>query len=342
MTCLRYQSLWPVHNKPLDDELLSNLLVRLAHGHGLKVQPFCDLIFGNQYQIWNRDIDRCAPDWLIDTLSEHIGKKKEAILQMSLRAYEEKFYRRYRESGVLRWILPLALYHRTRRGHGLQFCPHCLAEDSIPYFRKRWRVAFYTYCSRHKAMLHDRCPKCGAAIVFHRIELGHPKYSGGGALSQCFQCGFDLRNAAVDRPVFYEDSAFQAFDIAIRRLEGAGPRNRPRSVRYFNVLHHLCWLLLAHYRRLALLDFVVQQVGAPEVDIVSARLAFEERSIWERHHLVQLAFWLLADLDARLTAAWHNRVVTYSELFKDFEDRPDWYDRIAGRFSDWRREFRTR
>jgi hypothetical protein len=31
------QSLWPIRYKPFDDELLSCWLVRLAHGHGLKV-----------------------------------------------------------------------------------------------------------------------------------------------------------------------------------------------------------------------------------------------------------------------------------------------------------------
>ena len=61
--------LWPIHYKPLPDELLSSWLVRLAHGHGLKVQTFCNLIFGNSQQVWNRDIDRLAPTWLLDQLS---------------------------------------------------------------------------------------------------------------------------------------------------------------------------------------------------------------------------------------------------------------------------------
>lgn len=58
----------------------------------------------------------------------------------------------------------------------------------------------------------------------------------------------------------------------------------------------------------------------------------------ERHHLVQLAFWIMADLDAHLTGAWRARAVTYSALQRDFEDRPDWYDSVVRRFSDWRRE----
>lgn len=51
------------------DELLSWWRVRLAHGHGLKVQIFYNLIFGNRHQVWSRDIDRLAPDWLVSELS---------------------------------------------------------------------------------------------------------------------------------------------------------------------------------------------------------------------------------------------------------------------------------
>lgn len=331
------QPLWPIHYKPFPDELLSNLLVRLAHGHGLKVQTFCNLLFGNRRQIWNRDIDRIAPDWLIDALCAHTGARREVIFQTTLRAYEGKLYREHRESSIEKWILPLLMYHRTHRGYGLQFCPHCLAWDAIPYYRKRWRVAFCTYCPTHGVMLHDRCPKCGAPVAFHRLELGHPNQSEVGVLSRCFQCGFDLREAAVERPVFYEESSRQAFELAVLRLEPRGPSGKPRSVRYYNVLHHLCWLLITRYHRLALRDFVCIQVGAPKLTITSGRALFEERPVQERHHLVQLAFWLLADLAPRLDAAWHSRAVTYSMLLRDFDDRPVWFDRVVGRFSDWRR-----
>lgn len=70
-------ALWPIRYKPLPDELLSSWLVRLAHGHGLKVQTFCNLMFGNRRQVWNRDIDRLAPDWLVEALALHTGTPME-------------------------------------------------------------------------------------------------------------------------------------------------------------------------------------------------------------------------------------------------------------------------
>lgn len=333
------EPLWPVHLKPLPDELLSSWIVRLAHAHGLKVQTFCRLFFGNEHQVWNRDIDRLAPSWVTEQICLHTGTSPEIARSSTLRAYEGVLYRHFRESSTLQWMLPLFIFHRKRQGFGLQFCPECLADDTVPYFRKRWRVAFCTYCPTHNVMLHDRCHHCGEPVAFHRLELGDYARSDSGPLTQCFNCGFDYRKAQTLAPRFYEASAFNAMNAAVLRLEHRGPRSKPRSVRYYNVLHHLCWLLTSRYRRVTLLDYVRRQIGAPALPIQPSRVPFEARSIQERHHLVQHAFWLLADLEPRLTAAWKARTVTYSALLRDFHDRPSWYDQVVRKFSDWRREF---
>jgi hypothetical protein len=124
--------LWPIRYKPFPDELLSCWLVRLAHGHGLKVQTFCNLMFGNRRQVWNRDIDRLAPAWLVDELILRTGTSPELAWGTTLHAYEGILYSKFQMSGTLRWILALKVYHRTRKGYGLQFCPACLAEDQVP------------------------------------------------------------------------------------------------------------------------------------------------------------------------------------------------------------------
>lgn len=43
------ESLWPIRYKPYRDELLTSWLIRLAWGHGLKVQTFCNLVFGAKH-----------------------------------------------------------------------------------------------------------------------------------------------------------------------------------------------------------------------------------------------------------------------------------------------------
>lgn len=108
--------LWPIRYKPLPDELLSSWLVRLAHGHGLKVQTFCNAIFGERLQVWNRDIDRLAPSWLLNELSLRTGTHYSAAASTTLRNYEGLLYRKFRTAGLLHWILVLQMYHRKRLG----------------------------------------------------------------------------------------------------------------------------------------------------------------------------------------------------------------------------------
>jgi len=156
--------LWPIHYKPLPHELLSSWLVRLAHGHGLEVKTFCNLILSNNQQVWNRDIDRLAPTWLLDQLST----TPKIVWITTLRA-KGLLYEKFRTSGTLSWSLALKIYHRKREGYGLQFCPACLSEDAAPYFRKRWRIAFNTLCLQHKSMLLDRCPRGNMAVANRRL-----------------------------------------------------------------------------------------------------------------------------------------------------------------------------
>jgi hypothetical protein len=211
--------LWPIRYKPLPDELLSCWLVRLAHGHGLKVQTFCNLIFGNRYQVWNRDIDRLAPTWLVDELCRRTGTSAEMAWNTTLRTYEGLLYSKFRMSGALHWILTLKMYHRKREGFGLQFCPTCLADDAIPYFRKSWRVAFNTVCTRHGTMLLDRCPTCDVAAVPHRLDMAKPDAMEIAPLSYCHSCGFDLRNAPTLEPISYGVQASALLIEAIRALD---------------------------------------------------------------------------------------------------------------------------
>ncbi len=60
-----------------------------------------------------------------------------------------------------------------------KYCPKCLKQDSIPFFRKNWMHPFITICQRHRILLKRSCPHCGARIEFwkskwfQRISICH-------------------------------------------------------------------------------------------------------------------------------------------------------------------------
>lgn len=194
-------SLWPVHPHPLPDELLSSWMIRLARGNGFKVHNFCAQFFGRERQIWNRDIDHHAPPWLINALAARSGTQLERIAQTTLRSLEASAFERFNEVGATRWILPLGVFHRTRRGYGQQFCPLCLGEDEDPYLRRIWRLGLSTVCSRHGVLLQDRCFACGHQLMPHRSDMalrsGFPEKTN---MLRCYKCRAKISGPAEVMP----------------------------------------------------------------------------------------------------------------------------------------------
>lgn len=332
-------SLWPVHYKPLPGELLSCWLVRLAHGHGMKAQTFCNVIFGNRRQVWNRDIDRLAPTWLLDELSFRTGTPLAAVFGATLRAYEGLLYRKFRSAGPLNWILLLQMYHRKRNGYGLQFCPTCLYQDSIPYYRIQWRVALNTVCPLHGTMLLDRCPACAAAIAFHRLDIGKLRTDMDVLLSTCHACDFDLRSAPTVEPHSFDTPSAAILLQSSQALMLQSPAGEWDLDRYA-VMHHLCRTMTTRYEHVSLRKFVLKCLGYPDILSTTRHMSFEMRPIEQRHHLAQLGAWMLVDLEARLVAAWRAQAVRYNVLLKDFPEPPIWYQKIVEKLSDWRGRLR--
>ena len=181
--------LWPIHPHPLPDELLSSWMIRIAHGNGFKVHNFYAEFFGREKQIWNRDIDHHAPPWLLEALEERTGVRRERIEQTTLRNLESWVFEQFTENGITKGVLPLGIFHRTRRSFGQQFCPLCISEDPEPYLRRRWRLAWTFICDRHDVFMQDRCPTCERPLTPHRsdfgVRLGVPEKT---TMARCDSC----------------------------------------------------------------------------------------------------------------------------------------------------------
>jgi hypothetical protein len=327
------ESLWPIRYKPLSDELLSSWLVRLAHGHGLKVQTFCNLIFGNKLQVWNRDIDRLAPEWLIAELSSKTGASYQQAFKTTLQSYQGIIYHRPRQSGSLTWIQSLKLHHRKFEGFGLQFCPMCLASDPEPYFRKSWRVAFNTTCPIHQCMLQDRCPHCGHGVAFHRSDMKHAEYITAISLLECHYCGFDLSQTPLRPPSFFDNQIGGFIKGLSTRL--ASSTLTPLDIENLMVMHHFSKLMLSRSLKVRLYSHLCFAIGVDEI-VLNTKDDIEGQDINARHHLMQAIFWLMLDLENRLRSAILNKVTRYNHLKKDFGDAPKRYLDLIEKFSDWR------
>ena len=325
--------LWPIHFKPLPDELLSSWLVRLAHSHGLKVQTFCNLIFGNRLQVWNRDIDRLAPTWLIAELSERTGTNIEQVKEATLQSYQGVIYHRHRISGKIAWIQSLKLHHRKFQGFGLQFCPKCLAKDEEPYFRKSWRLAFNMVCAAHNCMLHDRCPHCGYGVAFHRNDMRHAQYATTVSLKECHYCGFDLSRSQLTKPT-YASGGIGKFlnNLSQRLLDGTLGQ---AEIDGLLMMHHFTKLIFTQNSKVKLHSHLCDAMGINEV-VLNNGDDIEGADLETRRHVLQVIAYLMLDLESGLRRAITEKAVRYNHLKKDFDDMPGRYSSLINMFLDWR------
>ena len=321
--------LWPIHPHRLDDELLSFWIVRTAHANRIKLQTFTTLGFGREATLWNRDIDRSASDALLETLSEQTGSGVAELRGGMLSAYEGTLFERHNPNGNTNWILPLGIYHRKRHGFGVQFCPLCLFADPVPYFRRKWRLAFVTICDQHNCLLHDRCPACQAPVIYFRNDLGRRKDYKLTSHTLCWQCEFDLCRAPAYSPSAPDGLSF----VALRSLVAfhdigwwfQGDATMPYGQLYFDALHHLA-MFLSSTRGRRLLDVIEQETGWRALSGCPVkRERLEHRSVRVRHELLVAALWLLEDWPDRFVRAATSSGLPQSRILND-ESLPFWFE----------------
>lgn len=322
-------NLWPVHPHRIGDELLSSWIVRTAHANRIKLQTFTTLGFGRAAALWNRDIDRSASDDLLQALSEQTGSSIDELRDGMLSSYEGRLFERHNAVGNTDWILPLGIYHRTRKRYGVQFCSQCLFFDPVPYFRRQWRLAFSTICDVHGTMLHDRCPSCGAPVIFFRNDLGRRRNYRIGDMVSCWLCNFDYRHASAYGPVGPDGKTIAElrslttfYQMGWWSLGGVGI---PYGHLFFDVLHHLV-MLLSNRRGVALIDALAAEVGwRPTVEREHCAGPFELLPVLARHQFLVTALWLLDEWPLRFVRIARRAGLTQSRILLG-ETLPYWFE----------------
>lgn len=327
---------WPAHPKPLPDELLSSWIVRVAEANAIRLQTLSWMLFGNGVSPWNRDIDRNAPQWLIDALCEHTGSSYWDVFRMTLVTYEGRLHSHRQAFGQLRWILPIRSYGMRHRAFGQQFCPECLAKDSIPCFRKQWRVAFFTYCPEHHVELLDACPGCGLPVIIFRGDFGR-ELMNARPMFVCHACGYDFREAPRKSAFFPNEELPQLFDGMLLSLNAPDNQAGQFDLGYYAVMHQFCRVMGIRQNGGRLQRFIEARIDLSNLHLHLGRISIEQRNHDERHQLLLCALWLMADLVSRLESAWLSKALRYNLMVKDFDDSPGWYRLLVERFSDWRK-----
>lgn len=323
-------TLWPIHLKPLPDELLSSWIVRLAHAHGCKVQTLCLHMFGRDRNIWNRDVDKLAPDWVRDAMMRATGATAAQFEQTTLRAFEGVVVDQVNVNGAGRGFVPLGILHRLRTRAGLMWCPLCLREDVNPYFRKIWRLTYFTVCTRHRVYLEDACHCCNAPIAPHRADMqGRSIIPTASLIVHCYRCYTSLsarQPQVADAPNLRLHVIFEQ-----AMAHGYVPwRDNPslHSVLFFDGLHALLAGLVSKGGRRRLSAAPVFS----EIDLSCLPAGGWERApLALRRQLMQVMARLLDDWPVNIVALIRAYRLRYSDLKGERAHLPFWVEDVIRR-----------
>jgi len=187
----RRPTLWPQRPKRVVDELFSGWLWRCATASHVSPALFA----ADVLVLPHGDVDRDVAPETVRRLARHSGQTFASLaagtlplvpaapqdtiggmVEDLLMTEDRLLLARRPEGGMLRDYPILA------------YCPRCLASDSTPYFRRRWRLAPFVVCLTHRTMLLDRCWNCQSRIdILTWGEIG-PQPS-------CGACGVPLHAA---------------------------------------------------------------------------------------------------------------------------------------------------
>ncbi|WP_460500261.1 TniQ family protein [Hymenobacter agri] len=318
---------------PQPDELLSSWLVRLAHAHECKVYTFTKVLFP-ETSVWNRDVDKAAPAAVLDGLTERTPSVASRIHATTLRSYEGRLYLQHNPYGNTDWVLPLGIYHRTRRRYGLLFCPGCLRRDgATPYYRTHWRLALSLACPECGLCLHDHCPNCQAPVIFFRIDLGHKLELPDVPISHCFRCGFDLARAeAVGAPASIIRAQLEWERILTEGWTAAV--GYPHL--YFGVLHQLVRVLSSDKPACSPLQQALARQAEPSlpemaVEQLRAARSFEHLPFDARCTVLLQAHWLLTEWPHRFVSFMKHHRIASTPLLQGAspEQVPFWYSSVV-------------
>jgi TniQ len=170
-----------VRLRPLSGESIYSWLHRLARANGFLTirQMLNDLSLKG---LDRSDFDLVDDDRFFATLSRACMLDESQVRALSLRSLEGSLARSFPRSAYHQWLLRSVPRHSgVHPSARYMFCPRCVAEDAIPFWRFHWRVAALTVCEKHQCLLLEDCPACGRP---YQLDCLAPQ-----PLNVCPNCG---------------------------------------------------------------------------------------------------------------------------------------------------------
>lgn len=293
----------------------------MAHAHYMYPTTFLNLHIKNtrKSSYTRRDLDFYNNQEFFDLLGMKTVLTKEELHKMSLRSQEGYLF-------INQGLYPPHQIRRLidkRTHYGLMYCPKCLHEDEIAYFRKKWRYFFYTACPKHKIFLTDRCWHC-----YKPIKLMQSKVKS--EVKFCSHCGTDLSLTETyqdNRPERYGLEAVKWFEDGLNKGYFEINGQKVWSVMFFHIFCKLFYLLDQKQ------DLVLE--GFPLLDkykTVCKKLEHynskKANAIYKLFYVNSMIYYLFQNYPYNFLDFIESNHLTHREFTHELKYIPFWYEDI--------------
>lgn len=316
-------SLWPIHLKPIDGEILSSWLSRIANAQGLTLNQFLKMCLPSPVGV-GFDIDAITEPTFFEAISAGTGLAHRELLRLSFLPDQGRIYS---GNDLLHapWIIPLRLKSPTQPG--LPFCPGCLTRNSISYYRKHWRYGFFSVCPEH-GLLETHCSRCGHPFSYQGADRAKRIAIATEISSSCHACNHQFMpsvspttDEVISRVVQLQSDILDAMEVGWIQVPNRG------LVHIHSYLHGLRQIASIFHNRVGKQAalWVGQQTGLALIrDNVKASSALEKQSPQIRAFALFFADWLIQEWPTRLISMMKGLTLSPAALLPIAADRPFW------------------
>lgn len=316
-------SLWQIHLKPIDGEILSSWLSRIAHTQGLTLNQFLKMCLPSPVGV-GFDIDATTEPAFFEAIVRGTGFPLQETVQTTFQPEQGKLY-----SGDdllrARWIIPLRF--KSPKQPGIPFCPGCLVTDSAPYYRKHWRYGFFTICPDH-GLLETHCSHCGHPFAYHGADRAKHIATSSGLSNYCHRCQHrfstnisPVADSVITPLIEFQSQIFGALNAGWIQVPNRG------QIHIFNYLHGLHQIASIFHNQVGEQTalWVGQQTGVSLIrDNVKASSSIEKQCPQTRAFALFFADWLIQEWPSRLILMMESLKLTPAALLPAPVDRPFW------------------
>jgi len=302
--------------KPFDDELFSSWFARLAYAHHTHPQTFINLYFGlSNRGLFKNNIDISLNVTLLQQIQTMCNNKID-IFKLTLKTYSGYLQEDDINIPSNRFFSPI------------RYCPICLKEDKIPYFRKSWKLAFSSICLKHNCFLYTSCARCNRPLSILKM------YKDKLPFGNCHKCGFELKKArktGIRGRYLSARSSQQKILSVLNQGYAKFYNNTVYSFCFFDTVNQLAKIILlkqnfGFIEKHALFE-LLQNCKAKRFN--SSKSIYMQLDIKESFALFGLIWHLFEAYPKNLEQFIHANSLTHWDMVKEIRYLSFWYDNLV-------------